>query len=218
VNRLNGLLLSHGDSQHIGGAARLLSDLRSRILIDNPAPDRSSIHKRVRRLVDDRKLPVKRPVQGDRFEVGPGLSCSVLYPPHGFSSSISDDQALVLRMNVTNGPNILFMSDSGLATEKALLGAGMDLHSDIVIKGQHHSGKSGSNEFLAAVRPQLVIATSRDFPQHERIDDQWAEELRRRDIKLFRQNDTGAVEIYLRPNEWVARAYLTGETFRSKSR
>src|SRR5213080_2761363 len=44
VNRLNGLLLTHGDSLHIGGAAELLHDFPRVRLIDNPAPDRSTIH------------------------------------------------------------------------------------------------------------------------------------------------------------------------------
>ena len=111
------------------------------------------------------------------------------------------------------------MSDSGLATEKALLDARIDLHSDILIKGQHHSGKSGSDEFLNAVQPRLVVATSRDFPRHERVDDQWAESIQRlRQIKLFRQDETGAVEIFLQRNGWDARAYVTGEIFRSSSR
>src|SRR5437016_5686544 len=39
VNRLNGLLLTHGDSLHIGGAAELLRDFPRVRLIDNPAPD-----------------------------------------------------------------------------------------------------------------------------------------------------------------------------------
>jgi hypothetical protein len=35
---------------------------------------------------------------------------------------------------------------------------------------------------------------------------------------LFRQDETGAVELEFFRNEWRARAYLTGEIFRSTSR
>jgi beta-lactamase superfamily II metal-dependent hydrolase len=94
----------------------------------------------------------------------------------------------------------------------------LDLHSDIVVKGQHHSGHSGSRLFQDAVRPLLVIATSHDFPEYERISDEWAADLQRRAIKLFRQDETGAVELKFSGKEWSARAYLTGETFRSVSR
>jgi beta-lactamase superfamily II metal-dependent hydrolase len=110
------------------------------------------------------------------------------------------------------------MSDSGDATEKSLIGSRVDLRSNILIKGQHHSGSSGSEDFLDAVQPRLVIATSRDFPQQERISDEWARRVQAHGIKLFRQDDTGAVELEFGESEWQARSYLTGEIFRSANR
>jgi competence protein ComEC len=218
VNRINALSLSHGDAQHIGGAARLVSELRPVELLDNPAPDRSSIHKRLRRMFREGGLRVIQPVRGDMLPLRNDLACAVVFPPRDFSAPIGDDQALVLQLQFHDGVRVLLMSDSGMATEKALLDSGADLRSEILIKGQHHSGKSGSVEFVEAVRPKLIIATSRDFPQHERIDDQWADDVRRRGIKLFRQDDVGAVEISVWPRRWEARGYVTGEVFRSSSR
>src|SRR5205807_8143673 len=110
------------------------------------------------------------------------------------------------------------MSDGGDATEKSLIRSGVDLRGDVLVKGQHHSGNSGSDSFLDAVQPQLIVATSRDFPQKERISDEWAERLQARGIKLFRQDETGAVELEFAEREWQARAYLTGEIFRSANR
>jgi len=110
------------------------------------------------------------------------------------------------------------MSDSGTKTEQALLRNGLELHSDVLIKGQHHSSDSGSGAFLAAVRPQLIIATSQDFPERERISEDWADQIRARGIRLFRQDETGAVELKFSGRKWTARAYLTGEVFRSVSR
>src|SRR5438552_3966555 len=98
------------------------------------------------------------------------------------------------------------------------IGGAMELLSDVLIKGQHHSAASGSAAFLDAVRPQLIIATSQDFPERERISEDWADRVRARGIKLFRQDETGAVQLEFRGREWTARAYLTGEIFRSVSR
>jgi competence protein ComEC len=140
------------------------------------------------------------------------------FRPRGFAGATADDQALVIRLCIAAEMSVLFMSDNGAEAEGALLTTGSDLQSDILVKGQHHSGISGSAPFLDAVRPRLIIATSTEFPEHERISEQWAEELRARGIKLFRQDETGAVDLKFRENEWSARAYLTGEVFRSVSR
>jgi len=95
------------------------------------------------------------------------------------------------------------------------LASHLNLRSDIIVKGQHHSGYSGSEGFLNAARPRLIIATSCDFPEQERISDTWAEDLQRRGIKLFRQDQTGAVVLRFGRDSWEAQSYLTGEIFRS---
>jgi beta-lactamase superfamily II metal-dependent hydrolase len=221
VNRLNGLVLTHGDAQHVGGVTQLLSDFPGVLVIDNPAPDRSLTHRRVCRMVSkleghERKLVEL--VAGDNFHLSPEVIAHVLFPPGGFAGATADDQALIIRSSIAPGTSALFMSDNGEQTERALLSDGSDLHSDIVVKGQHYSGISGSAPFLDAVRPRLIIATSIEFPEHERIGEQWSEQLRSRGIKLFRQDETGAVELKFSNQEWSARAYLTGEVFSSVSR
>jgi len=221
VNRLTGLVLTHGDSQHIGGVTQLLSDFPRVRLVDNPAPDRSLIHRRLSRIVSGLEGRGRKPDElaaGDNFHLSRGAIAHVLFPPRGFAGATADDQALVIRLSIEPSTFVLFMSDNGEETERALLSNGSNLPSDILVKGQHYSGISGSAPFLDAVRPRLIIATSREFPDRERISEQWAEQLRARGIKLFRQDETGAVELSFTGDEWRARAYLTGEVFRSVSR
>jgi competence protein ComEC len=163
----------------------------------------------------------RRPAElaaGESFYLSRDAIAHVLFPPRGFAGATADDQALVIRLLIQPETFVLFMSDAGAESERALLSNGPDVHSDILVKGQHHSGISGSAPFLDAVLPRLIIATSSEFPEHERISEEWAEQLRARGIKLFRQDETGAVELNFSGNEWSARAYLTGETFRSTSR
>jgi ComEC/Rec2-related protein len=217
VNRLNGLVLTHGDSLHLGGVAELLHDFPGARLIDNPAPDRSSVHRRLQRLFQERRVKPNDLVAGDNFRLSGDVIAHVLFPARIFSAKRADDEAYVIRVPIAPSTSVLFMSDSGEETERALLSYGLNLHSDIVVKGQHHSGNSCSGPFLDVVRPRLIIATSRDFPPNERISDNWAEELRARGIKLFRQDETGAVTLRFGRDGWEAQSYLTGETFRSSS-
>ena len=218
VNRLTGLVLTHGDSQHIGGVTQLLSDFPRVHLIDNPALDRSTIHRRLLSKREGRALKPGELAAGDNVHLSRETTAHVLFPPRGFTGATADDQALVIRVSIAPGTSLLFISDNGAGTERALLSNGLDLQSDILVKGQHHSGISGSAPFLDAVRPRLIIATSKEFPEHERISEQWSEQVRARGIKLFRQDETGAVELNFSSDEWTARAYMTGEVFRSVSR
>jgi ComEC/Rec2-related protein len=215
VNRLSGSLLTHGDALHLGGTAQLLNDFPRVRVVDNPAPDRSTIHRRLQRLFQQRDIQSDALAAGDSFRLSHDARANVLFPPRSFSSPIADDQAYVIHLLVGQRASILFMSDSGIRTEQALLADHLNLRSDIIVKGQHHSEQSGSGAFLDATRPRLIVATSCDFPEQERINDTWAEDLQRRGIKLFRQDQTGAVILRFGSDHWEAQSYLTGETFRS---
>jgi competence protein ComEC len=217
INRLSGLLLTHGDALHLGGTAQLLDDFPRIRVVDNPAPDHSAVHKRLQRLFRERGIKLDNLSTGDSFRLSHDVTAHVLFPPRNFSSPIADDEACVVHLLVAPATWILFMSDSGVRTEQELLARHLNLQSDIVIKGQHHSGESGSEAFLDAARPRLIISTSRDFPNHERISDNWAENLQKRGIKLFRLDETGAVTLRFRRDGWEAQSYFTGEIFRSGS-
>ena len=217
INRLSGLLLSHGDALHLGGTTQLLDDFPRIRVVDNAAPDHSAVHRRLQQLFREHGIEPDNLAAGDSFRLSPDVTARVLFPPRNFSSPVADDQASVIHLLVAPATWILFMSDSGIKTEQALLASGLNLQSDIIIKGQHHSGESGSDAFLDATRPRLIIATSRDFPDYERISDAWVEKVRQRGIKLLRQDNAGAVTVSFRQDSWEAQSYLTGEILRNSN-
>ena len=218
LNHMDGLFLSHGDATHIGGAIPLLRDLPPRTLIDNPSADRSIVHRRLRQMFLEARLNSMNLHAGETFKVSPGIICTVLFPPANFAGRTADDESMVIKLTMDEGVRILFTSDAGNEVERELLASKCDLQSEVLVKGQHHAQGSGSDAFLNSVRPRLIVATARDFPESERIPDEWAERVRARGIKLFRQDQTGAVEFSFDKYEWTARAYITGETFRSANR
>lgn len=218
VNRLDGLALSHGDSGHIGGASAVLFDFRPGQLLDTNAHDRSPIHRKLIATLANEKSARRLCQAGDVITLSRDVRARILFPPSGFEGDSADDQALVIQLVVSGKPCALLMSDSGKATEDFLLQTYPDLRSDILIKGQHHSGISGSEDFLNRVRPQAIIATSRDFPESERIKSEWVDRIRARGIKLFRQDETGAVQIRIFRDRWEAKTYVSGEVFLNNSR
>jgi len=218
VNRLDGLIVTHGDGGHIGGGSALLLDFRPRRLIDAATQDRSPIRRKfIAELPNNGKLR-QACAADDAFDLSRDVKAKVLFPSRGFESKKSDDQALVIQLVISDRARVLIMSDGGVATEQSLLTKYPELRSDIIVKGQHYSGNSGSDAFLDRVQPDAIIATSRDFPEYERIKDEWVERVEARGIKLFRQDITGAVRIRVFDDHWEAHSFVTSETFRRTSR
>jgi beta-lactamase superfamily II metal-dependent hydrolase len=183
-------------------------------VLDSAVTDRSSVHRALANRLKDRELLAR----GDHFSPAENITAHVLYPIAGRETNAADDQALVVQLRIGENCRVLLMSDSGLGTEAALLASPNDLRSEILIKGQHYGGKSGSPDFLDAVRPQLIIASSVDFPRRERIPDEWERMVRARGVSLFRQDQTGAVRLEFSAREWRATGFINHETFRSVSR
>ena len=214
VDRLNGLVLSHGDSLHIGGAKAVVDEFNPRRVIDNGAPDRSKVHQALAGIPRSEIA-----ARGSVFPLSRNVTARVLYPA-GFKAKAADDQTLVVQLIIEKKFRVLLVSDSGLKTENALvqLVDPVDLRSDVLIKGQHYSGESGSAKFLEAVRPKLIVATSRDFPARERISEDWERSVQDCGITLYRQDQTGAVRLEFFRNEWRATPFLGQAAFRSTSR
>jgi competence protein ComEC len=218
VNRLDGLVLTHGDAAHIGGVSATLLEFHPRKLVDTATPDRSPTHRKLIAELTRNGDPRKLCAAGDEFDLSRDVRARILFPPRGLGGGKADDQALVIELAVAGKPKVLLISDSGVATEEFLLKTYPGLHSDIVVKGQHHSGISGSDPFLDSVQPQAIVATSRDFPENERIKSEWVEHVDARRIKLLRQDETGAVRIRVFRDRWEAKSYVTSEIFSSRSR
>ncbi len=206
---IDGLVITHGDANHIAGAVPLLDDCPPRLIIDSALNDRSAHRDRLHKTLAEHNQPKSIFRAGDAIRISPVATMAVLYPPSGLTGTLADDKALVLRLTIGK-THILLMSDSGSRTENWLLqNAHEQLASDILVKGTPRSGPSGEPAFLDAVRPRVIIASSTKFPAGELISEPWAATLPARGIRLFRQNETGAVTIKIYPESWETTEFLS---------
>ena len=217
LNALDGLILSHGDAQHVGGAVSLLADFRPRLVLDSPLKDRSSARKAVHAALEAQGTGKRLVWRGDAFTLGGGAKLSVLFPPPDLARSAADDKTLVLMLEAA-GCRALFTSDSGFATENWLLENEPDLHADVLVKGQHAKDLSGTPDFLLRVHPQVVISAMPELTASPPEHAAWEKSVQESGIALFPQETTGAVEVTFRDGEIRARSYLGGRTFRSRAR
>lgn len=145
VERLDLLLLSHGDADHAGGAGSLLQAMPVGARLAPPDP----------RLRGLRAQPC---VAGQHW-TWDGVQFRVLHPPAAFFGP-ANASSCVLQVVAADGSAALLPGDIGQAEERALVASGVPLASDLLLLAHHGSAGSNAIEFLRAVQPRVALAQS----------------------------------------------------------
>ncbi|MEI6492963.1 MAG: ComEC/Rec2 family competence protein [Verrucomicrobiota bacterium] len=208
-----GLILTHGDAGHIGGALKLVANEPPGLLVESVLADRSSQRRGLHRNLEALRIPKSLHRPGDSIRISREATLKILFPPAGITRDLADDKALVVRLD-TAGARILFLSDAGTQTFEWLLkNSRAELQADILVKGAHRSGVPMDMAFADAVRPKLVISSAAHFPHSERLDADWVSLIEGRGIRVIRQDISGAVTIELRDADIQAGGFFDGSHF-----
>lgn len=211
VDRLEGLVLSHGDVAHIGGALQTQRVFQPRRIFDSALKDRSPTRKRLAATLLTSGTPPDQASAGDWLQTNPGGSIEILYPPRGHTASLADDKCLVVRYH-TSQWSLLYTADSGYPTERWLLEHCPEkLRSDVWVRGSHVREITGTDGFVEAVNPVLIVVSGAPGGRGPGTVRSWAERWRTRGKKVWLQQDTGAVEGWI-GRERRIRGFLDRQT------
>ncbi len=217
VNRLDGLLLTHGDARHIGAAVDVVHDFAPRVIADSPLKDRSAARHSLHEAIAAKPLGKRILRRGDVIALSPGATLRVLFPPPGLVRSAADDKALVVRVECA-GRRVLFMSDTGFATEQWLLQNEPDLRADVLVKGQHFKDFSGTLEFIARIQPAAIVCSAPGLGAPAQALDDWARRATAKGVAVFRQDQCGAAQVKIRDDEFDVCGFVNAQTFSSRAR
>lgn len=169
IARLDGLILSHDDIDHTGGAASVLqlmpvSWILSSLPIANPETVRAELVEGLRAnglITELAKHRTRRCRDGDHWDWD-GIHFELLHPANtGDSANKSHDnnQSCVLRISAGER-HILLAADIEKQGEQRLLSEHADrLATDLLVVPHHGSKSSSTAGFVAATRPDYAVFT-----------------------------------------------------------
>lgn len=200
VNRINRLVLTHGDLKRVGATELISKTFAVPQIVTSPVRFRSPVY---RQIVSDLERQPERWRQVNRDDaVGPW---SVLHPQPQDNFPQADDSALVLA-GTFHGVRVLLLSDLGRPGQEALLARGVDLRADIVVAGLPVEGEPLCEGLLDAIRPRVVVITDSEMPATRRASPRLRERLEQRKIPILCTRQTGAVTVELRSDGKEVRA------------
>ena len=201
--RLEALILTHPDLDHIGGANAVLSELDVLRVLDPGAPAARPAYVAALERAQARGATWFAARAGDRVSAD-GVTLEVLHPGGAADSAASDeanDQSVVLLVRYGDF-SALLPGDAPASVEEALLAAGHIPPLDLLKAGHHGSRTSTSWKLLEFTQPELGVvsagARNRYGHPHAAILDR----LERAGVDLARTDMQGIVRV---------RAFPTGD-------
>ncbi len=212
VRRLDGVIVTHADDDHVNGLDTVVDQVPVAMILDPMLPHSAAPYERLRALAQEHGIRVIRARLGQRFNFGRGITATVLHPglvPMWDTASDLNNNSVVLRL-VYGKVSVLFAADVETEGERRLLARGMSLRST-ALKVPHHGGDTGATaDFVRAVRPALaVISVGEDNPfGHPGPVTLGA--LRAVHAKVLRTDIAGAVTLTTDGRSWRVKAYRRG--------
>lgn len=200
LTKLDYLVLTHADRDHIGGARQVLETLRVRQVVLGPVPFPRELEEEVLRLCAERGVPVLRVAKGDTLPVA-GATCTVLHPPaDGAQLEGINNDSLVLRVAWPEC-EVLFAADIEAPAEALLLNEPIAAR---ILKVPHHGSATSSTEaFLDAVRPAAAIISTAQRPGREAIGPGILERYAARGIRIYRTDRDGGLRLRMEKGHCV---------------
>jgi competence protein ComEC len=194
VDRLDVLVLSHPDADHVGGAVDILASMPVDEIWCSTLGGRSSVYRRILAVADERAIPVRVLTRGDSGSLAGGVMWEVLHPVKGEKYVRGDDGTLVLRL-MREGAAVLFMGGGKRAVERSLVASSRDIASPVVILGDQGAGRCADEEWLAGVAPRWAVITAGRYSHEQRAPRGVLERLAASGVRVWRTDRDGGMRL-----------------------
>jgi len=194
VDRLDCIVASHMDRDHIGGLPYVLDHFSVGCLVVGPFETGASLETALFRQCERRNVPIRRVSEGDTVMLA-GAKLDVIHPPPDWPEPRDDNNTSLVVKLQWSGPDVLFTGDIEAPAENAL--AAKVGHCS-VLKAPHHGSKTSSSAaFLDAAAPKACVVSGGRQRGKESTDATVLDAYRARGAAVFQTDYEGAVSLTL---------------------
>ena len=157
LDRVDYLLATHADADHIDGLNDVARNFDVRAAIVARAPARDPEFAQFAATMQQYDVPVRLVGRGDTLRFG-AVEAEVLWPPRSENPDApsGNDDSVVLRLRFGHRVFIL-TGDIEKGAEAALMGVQDNLRCDVVKVAHHGSKTSSTDAFVKATQPSLAV-------------------------------------------------------------
>ena len=197
ISKVDMMVISHGDNDHIGGAQSILSAMPVKQIVTSVPNRFKSRH-------------ANFCLEGEHWQWD-GVKFRFLYPDKSHLG-LDNNSSCVLRISVGK-KHLLLTGDIEKTAEDSLLKQdGRYLRAQIIVAPHHGSKTSSSLDFLLKVRPKFVLFPVGYLNRYHFPSQQVLLRYQKLGAKLYRTDNDGAISLLLDKNRPIKpEAYLSLE-------
>ncbi len=194
IKRLDCMIITHYDSDHIGGADAVLSKMDvDNVIIPKRFEEDSKALDEVDKELAKTDAAVYEAVTGTNIYIGDFTLTIIAH----YTDEADTNERSVIVMAEIEGKKFLFTGDANSSVEKRMMDEGIDLDCD-VFKAAHHGSKySNDIEFLECITPDYVAVSCGELNSYGHPHTDALKNFKSMDALVFRTDIDGDITFYV---------------------
>lgn len=195
ISKIDKLILTHGDSDHMEGAEEIVKEISVEEIHVTPNSLEKEVYRDLLQEVKKRNIPIKEQMAGMGWKVS-DVEFHYVWPMDTVYEGNND--SLVLYMKRGNF-DALFTGDLEQEGEKELIKQFPEIRNIDLLKAGHHGSKtSSSEEFLKQVMPKITIFSAGENNRYNHPHQEVVERFKSLQLQTFSTKKHGTIEIFIR--------------------
>lgn len=193
------VIISHFDQDHVGAILTLLQELRvGRVYISKQA-ENSENYEKFLKIISEKNIKVYEVMAGNKIHIEKNLYLDILWPTENLiSTNALNNNAMVFNLHYKKF-SMLFTGDIEETSEKEILklySKNKDLLKANILKVAHHGSKTSStSEFINVVNPKIAVIGVGKNNKFGHPNENVLERLKQLGCKVFRTDLGGEISI-----------------------
>lgn len=194
IRELSGLVLTHGDMDHVGGSHAVVKGVKVKTIL---GPKTDKMEALVKELLGEARIKpaVHYLSQGQGWDVE-GQPFYVLHPKADGQYKSENDQSVVLWTKLY-GVTFLFTGDMESPGEAEMTKAYPNLRAAILKVGHHGSDTSTSPPLLNTIQPKLAIISVGEHNRFGHPNQLVINRLEEKHVDILRTDELGAIQLVI---------------------
>ena len=199
IKKLDIIIISHFDQDHVGGILAILEKIKVKEIIISKQFEITENYESLLRIVKDKNIKLKIAKKNDKLDIEKDIYIDILWPEEEpITENIINNNALVAKLNYNNF-SILFTGDiEKIAEEKILQKIDRNHLKSTILKVAHHGSKSSSiEEFIKEVKPQIGLIGVGKNNLFGHPNEKVIERLEAYGTKIYRTDKNGEISLVI---------------------